>query len=100
VEILLQEAGLVADQDDEFIVAGAFGTYLDVDSAVKVGMFPTLPMERFQQVGNAAGAGARQMLVSKSHRGVAARLARDSEYVELTVHPDFRDVFVRELMFE
>ncbi len=100
VEILLQEAGLVADQIDEFIVAGAFGTYLDLDSAVKVGMFPALPMERFRQVGNAAGAGARLMLVSKSHRQVAARLARESEYIELTVHPDFRDVFVRELMFD
>ncbi len=99
VEILLQEAGLTNEQIDEFIVAGAFGTYLDLGSAVRVGMFPPLPKERFQQVGNAAGAGARQMLISKERRKIAARLAHESEYVELTIHPDFRDVFVRELMF-
>ncbi len=99
VEILLEDAGLTYEQLDEFIVAGAFGTYLDLGSAVKVSMFPPLPKERFQQVGNAAGAGARQMLISKERRKVAARLARETEYIELTIHPDFRDVFVRELMF-
>jgi uncharacterized 2Fe-2S/4Fe-4S cluster protein (DUF4445 family) len=99
VEILLQDAGLTYDGIDEFIVAGAFGTYLDLGSAVKVGMFPPLPRERFHQVGNAAGAGARQMLVSKERRQAAARVARETEYIELTVHPAFRDVFVRELMF-
>jgi uncharacterized 2Fe-2S/4Fe-4S cluster protein (DUF4445 family) len=99
VEILLNEAGLTYEGIDEFIVAGAFGTYLDLGSAVKVGMFPPLPKERYHQVGNAAGAGARQMLISLERRQVAARLARETEYIELTVHPDFREVFVRELMF-
>jgi uncharacterized 2Fe-2S/4Fe-4S cluster protein (DUF4445 family) len=99
VEILLEDAGLTYEQIDEFIVAGAFGTYLDLGSAVKVGMFPPLPRERFQQVGNAAGAGARQMLVSLDRRKTAARLAHETEYIELTIHPAFRDVFVRELMF-
>ena len=64
VEILLQEAGLHSSDLDSFIVAGAFGTYLDLRSAIRTGMFPALPQEKFHQVGNAAGVGAKQMLIS------------------------------------
>jgi uncharacterized 2Fe-2S/4Fe-4S cluster protein (DUF4445 family) len=100
VEILLQEAGIVDAGIEEFIVAGAFGTYLDLDSAVRIGMFPDLPRERFRQVGNAAGAGARAMLVSRRMRGLASDLARRIEYIELTTHPGFSDEYVRSLGFE
>jgi uncharacterized 2Fe-2S/4Fe-4S cluster protein (DUF4445 family) len=99
IEVLLAEAGLVADQIEEFIIAGAFGTYLDIDSAVRVGMFPALPTGRYHQVGNAAGAGARQMLVSVQRRRLAAELVRRVEYIELTVHPRFTDTFVQFIMF-
>jgi uncharacterized 2Fe-2S/4Fe-4S cluster protein (DUF4445 family) len=37
------------DQIDRFIVAGAFGTYLDINSAKQIGMFPDIPTERFEQ---------------------------------------------------
>jgi len=64
IEILLKEAGIDFSELDEFIVAGAFGTYLDIKSTIRTGMFPPLPVSRFRQVGNAAGMGAKQMLVS------------------------------------
>jgi uncharacterized 2Fe-2S/4Fe-4S cluster protein (DUF4445 family) len=57
-ETLLQVAGLTHDDIDEVLIAGAFGTYLDIHSAIRLGMFPSLPLARFRQVGNAAGAGA------------------------------------------
>jgi uncharacterized 2Fe-2S/4Fe-4S cluster protein (DUF4445 family) len=76
INILLQEVGL-SDQElaiDDFIVAGAFGTYINIESAVQIGMFPRIPLERYRQVGNAAGAGARQMLVSGARASLPARL--------------------------
>jgi uncharacterized 2Fe-2S/4Fe-4S cluster protein (DUF4445 family) len=82
IEILLAEAGLVPDDVEQFIVAGAFGTYLDLNSAIRIGMFPALPLERFQQVGNAAGIGAKQMLVSATQRRAASQIARQIEYIE------------------
>jgi uncharacterized 2Fe-2S/4Fe-4S cluster protein (DUF4445 family) len=99
VEVLLAEAGKRAEDIAEFIVAGAFGTYLDLGSAVRVGMFPDLPRERFRQVGNAAGMGARQMLISAARRQMAARVARRSEYIELTTHPTFAEEFYKALAF-
>jgi len=99
MEVLLKEAGIAAAAAEEVIVAGAFGTYLNIESAVRVGMFPPLPLDRFRQVGNAAGAGARQMLVSAARRKEAGRIARRVEYIELTVHPAFRQCFVEALSF-
>ena len=99
VEILLTEAGAAYDDIDAFIVAGAFGSYLDLESSIRVGMFPPLPIHRFFQVGNAAGAGARQLLVSRARRADATRLAAGVTYVELTIHPDFSKRYMSALYF-
>ncbi|NLF00646.1 MAG: DUF4445 domain-containing protein, partial [Anaerolineales bacterium] len=93
VEVLLAEAGLEDQQIERIVVAGAFGTYLDIDSAVSVGMFPDLPRERFSQVGNAAGIGAKNVLLSRRCRQRAAEIAQRMEYIELTTHPDFVSLY-------
>jgi len=99
VEILLSEAGATYEDIDEFIVAGAFGSYLDLESSVRVGMFPPLPLHKFSQVGNAAGTGARQLLVSRARRADAVRLSTGVNYVELTIHPDFSKRYMSALYF-
>ena len=98
IEVLLSEAGLEAEQIGRVVVAGAFGTYLDVGSALAVGMFPPLPRERFVQVGNAAGMGAKLALLSRRCREQAEEIARRVEYVELTTHPDFVGEYTKALM--
>lgn len=100
IETLLGEVGLGTGQIDEFVVAGAFGTYLDLRSALRTGMFPPLPLERFRQVGNAAGVGAREMLVSLERRRQAEALAARIGYVELSTHPAFTSLFMKHLSFE
>jgi len=60
-------------------------------------MLPDVPLERFDQVGNVAGTGARMALVSQVERQRAALLARQVEYVELTVHPSFQQRFTKAL---
>ena len=99
VEILLTEAGIQDLDIEKFIIAGAFGTYLDIESAVRIGMFPDIRRDRYQQVGNAAGSGARKLLVSKKQRLLADLFARDVNYVELATHPDFMKVYVKALAF-
>jgi uncharacterized 2Fe-2S/4Fe-4S cluster protein (DUF4445 family) len=100
IEVLLQNAGLCSDDLDSFVVAGAFGTYLDLQSAVRTGMFPTLSPEKFHQVGNAAGVGAKQMLASLDKRQEAEQLAKQIGYVELTTRPTFTSLFMEHLSFE
>jgi uncharacterized 2Fe-2S/4Fe-4S cluster protein (DUF4445 family) len=99
IEVLLDEAGVSAASLQEFVIAGAFGSYLDIGSAVRIGLFPGIPLDRFAQVGNAAGTGARQMLISAERRRAGEDLARRLEYIELTNHPRFHEKFVGALTF-
>lgn len=99
IEILLREAGIAAEAIEDFIIAGAFGTYLDLGSALRVGMFPTIPLDRYHQVGNAAGVGAKEMLISQEKRAEAARLIDGVRYIELTTHGDFTPTFVDAMYF-
>ncbi len=94
IELLLREADLPASAVDVFVVAGAFGTYLRPESAIQIGMFPDLPVERFRQVGNAAGMGAIQMLRSVEQRRIARDIAQRIEYIELSNHPYFTETFM------
>ena len=57
IQSLLESGGLTDGDVRHVIIAGAFGSYIDVGSAVTVGMLPPLPLGRFRQVGNAAGPG-------------------------------------------
>jgi uncharacterized 2Fe-2S/4Fe-4S cluster protein (DUF4445 family) len=100
IEILLQHAGVGEKDIDAVVIAGAFGTYLDVQSGIDIGMFPHLPKERFTQVGNAAGVGACMALLSMEKRRQAAELAKNVTYVELTTEPSFSSVFTRRLLFD
>jgi uncharacterized 2Fe-2S/4Fe-4S cluster protein (DUF4445 family) len=99
IDILLFQAGIDVSKIDRFIVAGAFGTYLDIESAIAIGMFPDIGLEKYTQVGNAAGTGARQMLISTEFRNAASTYAEQLEYVELTTHPDFQKVFLKRMYF-
>ncbi len=100
LESLLEKAGLSSADLEEFIVAGAFGTYLDIRSAIRVGMFPPLPLELFHQVGNAAGVGAKQMLISVEKRRQAEEIAGRIGYIELTTHSNFTNLFMKNLALE
>jgi uncharacterized 2Fe-2S/4Fe-4S cluster protein (DUF4445 family) len=97
--ILLSEAGLREQDLDRIVIAGAFGTYIHIPSAIQVGMLPDLPLERFEQVGNAAGVGARQMLISRPKRQQASEICRLVNYIELTTHADFTDQFMEAIFF-
>jgi uncharacterized 2Fe-2S/4Fe-4S cluster protein (DUF4445 family) len=97
IEVLLEYAGITSAEIEDFIIAGAFGSYINIPSAVKIGMFPGLPVNRFRQVGNAAGTGARQMLLSVSQRQAAEKIANRVEYIELSIYPNFTKIFSKSL---
>ncbi len=97
--LLLKQADLRVEEIDRVVIAGAFGTYLDIRSAVRVGMFPDIPVDRYFQVGNAAGIGAKQMLLSVNRRQLAEEITEREEYVELSMHPDFTEQYMKAIYF-
>lgn len=94
-EILLRHAGISYRDLEQIIIAGAFGTYIDPESAIRVGMLPPVTLDQVRQVGNAAGVGAKLALISRSQRTQAAAIARRTRYIELTTYPDFTDLFAQ-----
>jgi uncharacterized 2Fe-2S/4Fe-4S cluster protein (DUF4445 family) len=95
IQVLLAASSRKEQELDQVIIAGAFGSYIDVASAVAIGMMPNLPLGRFRQVGNAAGMGAKMALVSSSQRMKAQILASRVKYVELGSAPQFSETFLK-----
>lgn len=93
IEALLLEAGIGPSDVDRVIIAGAFGTYIDIESAIIIGLLPKMPLERITQVGNAAGTGARLALISRTHRQRAQTIAGRVRYLELARTPRFMRTF-------
>ena len=93
IQALVIAEGIAEDDIEQVIIAGAFGTFINVESAITIGMLPSLPLERFTQVGNAAGTGARLALISQSQRAKAEQIAQQDGYIELAAVPNFNRKF-------
>jgi len=95
--VMMRKLGV--DSIDRVILAGAFGSYIDRMSAAILGMFPDCEPKNVYAVGNAAGDGARIALLNVDKRIEANKIARNVEYVELTLEPDFNKIFSQAMWF-
>jgi len=95
IQALLEANDCPEDKIKQVIIAGAFGTYINVASAVTIGMLPSLPLNRFRQAGNAAGMGAKMALVSLTKRAEAQTVASRVKYIELASAPGFEQAFIQ-----
>lgn len=80
-------------------IAGGFGTSLDIESAIQIGLLPDLDRKRFVFIGNSALAGARQMLLSDEASRTAEEIARKITYFELSVDSGYMDEYMAALFF-
>jgi len=97
--ILLNEAGLSSMDIDTVLLAGAFGSYIRPESALTIGLFPKVDSNRIVQVGNAAGEGAKTLLLSHQSREFVEQLVPKVNYLELANHADFQSIFLDSLKF-
>ena len=79
---------------DRIVLAGGFGSYIDPLHAMILGLIPDCELPRVEAVGNAAGDGARMILLDKAKRAEAQWAARWVRYVETAVEPSFQEEFV------
>jgi uncharacterized 2Fe-2S/4Fe-4S cluster protein (DUF4445 family) len=99
LNILLEDSGTPPEAVQQVIVAGAFGSFLNIENAIEIGLFPRLPNAVYRQVGNAAAVGAHWMLVSRSARQRANEIAGRTRYLELTTYPKFNRQFAMAMQF-
>ena len=98
IDILMKHAGV--DRLDRLFLAGTFGSYLDPWELLNIGMLPPMELDRIESIGNAAGDGARLALFNLDKRREALDLAEGIRIVELSMRPDFQEVFVDAMAFQ
>lgn len=100
IDTLLHHAQLRYDEIPSFYIAGGFGSFLNVDSAVKTGLIPRELASVARAIGNGAGAGASMILQSRECLTLSERIADDAETVMLADSPYFMDKYIENMMFE
>ncbi len=91
-KLMMKRMGI--EKVDTVKIAGAFGTHVDREKALVMGLFPDCKIEHIHGVGNAAGDGCRAALLNKKKRDEADWCARNVQYLELTVEPTFEKDFM------
>lgn len=99
IQVLLQCLGTTTEELDEILLAGAFGSYIDKKSALRIGLLPGAEKDKIRHIGNAAGVGACMALLSREAKEQADLLALESEHVELALHPAFEREYLQGMYF-
>jgi uncharacterized 2Fe-2S/4Fe-4S cluster protein (DUF4445 family) len=99
VKLMLREFRVSAGDLDRVVVAGAFGSSLDIANAVSLGLLPNVPEGKTVFIGNASLAGARLLLLARPARTIAENLAAKISHVSLATRPDFQEEYVHALEF-
>jgi len=99
IKILLKEVNISPEDIQKILLAGAFGNFIDKESAIRMGLIPQLPLKKVESVGNAAGRGAEIVLLSEKTRKICERISKDIKYIELSSRPDFQEEFIKAMFF-
>lgn len=89
VEFLLDELGIGPQEIKRIYMAGAFGTYINLESAITIGLYPDLPRERFVQVGNGSLKGACMLLKDAEELLAVESIVENIVYLQLGEAKDF-----------
>jgi uncharacterized 2Fe-2S/4Fe-4S cluster protein (DUF4445 family) len=99
IEALLEMTDTSPDMVEEVIIAGAFGSYIDLINTVNIGLLPFFENAVYRQVGNSAIVGAKMALVSRRERTRSQDIAASARYLELTTYHNFNQQFARGMKF-
>ena len=97
VTTLLCEVGLAVSDLEQVILAGAFGSYIDLDSAISVGLLPEMAAERCLYVGNGSLMGCRMSELSNHIRRDVVKTTQRMTSFELSEVPSYKDQYVASL---
>lgn len=100
IRVLVKNAGIWFEDIKNVYLAGGFGSYINIDSALKIGLIPVELEGRIISVGNAAAQGAINVLTSKALLPVAQEISKSIIYIELSNSKDFNDYYIDCMTFE
>ena len=94
IQVMLSAVNFDFSMLDQVYVAGGIGSGINVKNAVQIGLFPDIPLEKYQYIGNSSLSGAYAMLVSSKAEEQLREIARNMTYLELSTHPGYMEEFV------
>jgi uncharacterized 2Fe-2S/4Fe-4S cluster protein (DUF4445 family) len=93
--LMLQRVMNISDAEiDKLFLAGGFGNYINLASAIRIRLLPDLEQDRIIYIGNAAQQGAELALLSESERQLTTSIASRIEHVALATRMEFQELFV------
>ena len=97
ITTLLEQVGLQVSDLEQILLAGGFGSYIDLDSAMSVGMLPEVDPDKIIYVGNGSLMGAWMSALSNHIRKDVVEVVRKMTNFELSEVPSFKDNYVASL---
>jgi uncharacterized 2Fe-2S/4Fe-4S cluster protein (DUF4445 family) len=96
-KVLADSVGVDLADVQHVLIGGSFGKYINVENAIKIGLLPDLPWDRFHFLGNTSVQGAYMALLSTEARALVRSAAERMTYVELSADNTFYDAFTAAL---
>jgi uncharacterized 2Fe-2S/4Fe-4S cluster protein (DUF4445 family) len=96
---LVRHMDVTLESVEKIFIAGGFGTYIDIDNAIKIGLLPDLERRKFAFIGNSSLSGARQILLSHDAMEKADEIAKKMTYFELSIDANYMDEYMAALFF-
>jgi uncharacterized 2Fe-2S/4Fe-4S cluster protein (DUF4445 family) len=94
IRTMLAMVDLRVEAVEDVYIAGGIGSGINIAQAVRIGMLPAIPPERYHYIGNTSLSGAWAMAQSEKAAGEVARIAGGMTYLELSSHPHYMDEFI------
>lgn len=99
IAILLKKLEKSADGINKIIMAGAFGSFIDKRSAVRIGLLPNIDMAKILSAGNTAGAGSLMAVSNADEAVTAKKIPGLIQHIELAGEKDFQEKFISAMSF-
>lgn len=97
IRVMLHMVNLPIEAIDEILIAGGFGSYINIHDAITIGFLPDAPIEKYKYIGNSSVKGAKMALLSHEARKEVEEIAKQMTYLELSIGNTFMDEFVSAL---
>ncbi|MCD6321698.1 MAG: DUF4445 domain-containing protein [Clostridiales bacterium] len=96
---IVKKAGIVMSDIENVYLAGGFGSYLDINSTLRIGLIPKELDGKIKTIGNAAGSGAVEVLMNKNNLQKAEAICKNMKYIELSADKGFVDEYIDAMEF-
>ena len=97
ISLIIKNVGLSFDDIDEFFIAGGFGKHLNIESSIRIGLFPDIDRKKYKYIGNSSLLGAYLTLISYNNKELLNHISKNITYLELNTEPNYMNEYTASL---